>query len=106
MMGIVEGLPFSVITLMVGTLGVPGAVMVLFYLHVQHTNRILAAYRDDVQKISRYYEDNVKLVKDYGGLADDLSGIIHLNTQAMTQLVEQIKNNMFCPVIREKGPHR
>ncbi|MCF6265243.1 MAG: hypothetical protein L3J57_01705 [Desulfuromusa sp.] len=56
------------------------------------------------------YNSNVELVKSYERSvqrwekhSDDLSSIIHLNTQMMTRLVEQIKNNMFCPIVREKG---
>lgn len=37
------------------------------------------------------YDNNVKLVNDYEKLASDLSTVIHLNTQAMTVLVERIK---------------
>lgn len=52
------------------------------------------------------YENNVLLVKGYEKLASDLTSIIHLNIQAQTRLVEKIENNMYCPVIREKGPRR
>ena len=66
---------------------------------------ILTQYKDDMAKMTRYYENNVDLVKHYEKLADDLSSVIHLNTRAMTELVEKIRNNMFCPIIREKGPN-
>ncbi|MFH2064972.1 MAG: hypothetical protein ABIK15_07235 [Pseudomonadota bacterium] len=69
-------------------------------------SRILMQYKDDMAKMTRFYENNIDLVKHYERLADDLSGIIHLNTRAMTELVEKIRNNMFCPIVREKGPNR
>jgi hypothetical protein len=69
-------------------------------------SKILSQYREDMTKMTRYYENNIDLVKGYGKLADELSGIIHLNTRAMTELVEKIQNNMFCPAVREKGPNR
>ncbi|MEN8134316.1 MAG: hypothetical protein ABFS18_02100 [Thermodesulfobacteriota bacterium] len=36
------------------------------------------------------YKDNVELVKSYSKLAADQAAIIHLNTQAMTRLVDKI----------------
>lgn len=48
------------------------------------------------------YNNNVLLVEGYQKLADDLAGIIHLNTQMMTKLVEKIENNQFCPMVKEK----
>lgn len=124
-MGIIEGLPVSMLIGVVYVLGLPGVIFVIWLVTLMRdtrlekkrdkeqsdlltalkdeTRKILAAYREDVRAVTRFYEDNVLLVKNYQRLADDLSGIIHLNTQAQTQLVEQIKNNMFCPVVREKG---
>lgn len=59
------------------------------------------------------YSNNVDLVKigykreeRWEKHADDLSGIIHLNTQMCTKLIEKINNNMYCPAVREKGPSR
>jgi len=37
------------------------------------------------------YKDNVELVKGYAALAKDQASIIHLNTQAMTRLVDKIE---------------
>ncbi len=37
------------------------------------------------------YKDNVELVKGYSKLAEDQAAVIHLNTQAMTRLVDKIK---------------
>ena len=51
------------------------------------------------------YENNVNLVKGYEGLAHDLSGIITLTTQTMTELVHLVRNNLYCPIIRKEGPH-
>jgi len=52
--------------------------------------------------VVRNYENNILLVESYQKLANDLAGIIHLNTQMMTKLVEKIENNQFCPVVKEK----
>jgi glucose-6-phosphate dehydrogenase assembly protein OpcA len=110
-----EGVSLSFISLVVSTLGIPGLAMVFWWVdqrradkmmqeHKKELGEVLDRYRDDMAKVTRYYEDNVLLVKGYERLAGDLASIIHLNTQAQTHLVEQIKNNMFCPMIREKGP--
>jgi hypothetical protein len=110
----IEGLSTGFIAIVIYTLGLPGAVLVMWYVdnrryerqekkREEELNKVLAAYHEDVRTVTRFYEDNVLLVKNYQKLADDLSGIIHLNTQVQTQLVEQIKHNMFCPIIREKG---
>lgn len=147
-MGLIEGVPVALLSAIISMLGLPGAVLVLWYVdnrryerqekkrdrevglmagalkeetgrlliaykddmsrvlasNKEDINRILAVYKDDVSRVTRFYEDNVLLVKNYQKLADELAGIITLNTQVQTQLVEKIKANMFCPVIREKGP--
>ena len=75
-------------------------------VHKDLVAEILKEYKADVAKVSTFYERNVELVERYEKHADDLSEIIHLNTQVMTQLVESIKHNMFCPIVRDKGPKR
>lgn len=121
----IEGLSLSFVATVVYAMGLPGAVLIMWYVdnrryermdkkrdeeinrmekkRDEEVNRILTAYHEDVRTVTRFYEDNVLLVKSYQKLADDLANIITLNTQVQTQLVEQIKHNMFCPVIREKG---
>lgn len=97
----------------VNVLGLPGLIVIFWYVdgrrmtHYQkQTEKILRQYKDDVDLVTRYYKANVELVERYEKLADDLSDIIHLNTQVQTRLVEKIDNNLFCPIIREKGPWR
>lgn len=53
--------------------------------------------------VVKNYENNVLLVEHYQKLANDLAGIIHLNTQMMTKLIERIDNNQFCPIVKERG---
>ena len=55
------------------------------------------------EAVVRMYENNVDLVKGYQDLSEDLAGIIHLNTQSQTQVVEAIKGNQFCPNMRKGG---
>jgi len=115
-LGIVEGLPMGAIAAIIGVMGTPGLVLIFWYIDhrkIEAIRRednkvihdILKEYKEDVRKVSNFYEKNVRLVERYEKLSDELTEIIHLNTQAQTKLVEKIENNMFCPVVREKGPH-
>ena len=68
--------------------------------HREQVAGILAAYKDDMAEIRRMYENNVKLVEGYEGLAIDLKDIVILNTQQMTQLSDEIRQNEYCPMRR------
>ena len=68
------------------------------------------AQKEQFDAMVNMYNNNVELVKAYDKAmnrwerhADDLSGIIHLNTQMSTKLVERIDNNMYCPALRERN---
>ena len=52
------------------------------------------------EKVVIMYENNVKLVKDYAELAEDLHDVVIMNTQTMTRLVDNIKTNQYCPAVR------
>ena len=68
--------------------------------------------RDEQFKaVVQMYENNVKLLEvslkreqQLEKHTEDMSGIVHLNTQTSTRLIEKIDNNMYCPLVREKGP--
>lgn len=105
------------ISMLFNLFGLPGVIFVIWWIdqrriasiqddHREQVSLILAQYKEDVKKVSDYYNRNVELVERYERLSDDLSGIIHLNTQVQTQLVEKIQNNMFCPLVRDNGPKR
>jgi hypothetical protein len=71
---------------------------------------ILEQYRKDVSEIKRLYESNCRLVEDctksFCRLDDiyrQVVDVVSLNTQTQTELVESIKGNQFCPVVRSKG---
>ncbi len=57
----------------------------------------------EFDKVTRYYEDNVRLVEVYEQLAGSLSDIIQRNTKAITKLIDRIDNNHFCPAVRKRG---
>lgn len=114
MIGAIEGMSLSALVAIVTMLGPTGLVLIMWYMdhrryerdrieHREEVAKILAKYNDDLKQVTRFYEDNVILVKGYERLANDLANIIHLNTQVQTKLVEKIDNNMFCPMARAKG---
>jgi hypothetical protein len=49
------------------------------------------------------YENNILLVKNYEKLAGDLSTIIHLNTQAITRIVDRIDFSHLRASVNPKG---
>ncbi len=78
----------------------------------EDTGRIMEMYREDTQKmlhemdlkhaeVSRYYEDNVELLKTTQQLAEDLREIVTYNSRVMERVVSLAENNMFCPLARE-----
>lgn len=100
---IFETIPVSFITLVSTTLGLPGLIVTFWYIdhkrldsvinqHREDMHTVLNRYKEDMDAMRQMYRDNVSLVKGYEKLSDDLAGIITLNTQTMTSLVEQIRH--------------
>jgi hypothetical protein len=115
MVDLLAGVNMSTALLILNVLGLPGLIFMIWYVdqkrfvksqadHREMVAELLKNYKEDVDKVTRYYERNVELVTRYEKLANDLSDIIHLNTQAQTRLVESIKGNQFCPAVRQAGP--
>jgi ABC-type transport system involved in cytochrome bd biosynthesis fused ATPase/permease subunit len=114
-------IPFA--TLVVNVLGLPGLIFVIWHFDAKrfaaqreeykdHIAQILDQYKDDVTGIKKLYENNVDLCRNYEHatkqwekLDGDLAGIITLNTQILTRLVEKVDSNQFCPAVRKAGPH-
>lgn len=123
-----EGVPIALIVAAIGSLGINGLVPIFWYVdhrrldrqYLEHRVEILKAqaehektlksvldkYKEDVQSVKTFYENNVDLVKNYEKLSEELMSVIRLTIQVQTQLVDNIKNNNFCPVMRGKGPDR
>ena len=71
----------------------------------------LQQYQRDMAEQREMYKNNVLLVQEtqrigtaVTELAGELASIVHLNTQVQTKLVDRIDNNLFCPMVRAKGP--
>jgi hypothetical protein len=58
------------------------------------------------EAVRQMYANNVKLVEGYEKISADQQEMIILCTQAMQGLVENIRNNMFCPVVRQGSQQR
>lgn len=124
-----EAISLPLATIIIQILGLPGLVFIIWHFDNKRDARkedlrrveiaereraialVLSQYRDDVAQIKRLYESNVHLVKDYESTCQRLErlysetlSVISLNTQTQTHLVDAIKNNMFCPVVRKGGP--
>lgn len=56
--------------------------------------------------VTRMYENNVELVKDYGKIADNLQELVIMNTKAMTDMLFIAKHNLICPVLRSTFKHK
>jgi hypothetical protein len=93
--------------------GLPGIILVIWYLSSRDNNKllrsyredtkeILARYKDDVEATKRMYENNVELVKIGLALQKDLKEIVMLNTQKWQQAHDAIATQQFCPVSRER----
>jgi len=80
--------------------GVVGLVIVLWWVDSKKVYKILEKYKADMAEQRRMYESNVSLVKDYQSVASDLKDIVILNTQTITQLNDEIRQNEFCPLQR------
>ena len=63
--------------------------------------RIITQQQARFEQVVKQYENNVVLVEGYQKLANDLAGIITLNTQTLTRLVAQIESNQTCPIARD-----
>lgn len=88
-----------------------GLVLLLWYFSTRDARRsrdeykkdmtlVLNRYKDDMAEIRRMYENNVRLVDGYEGVAKDLKDLIVLNTQCLTRLSDEIRQNQYCPALR------
>lgn len=102
----------------VSAFGVPGIVLIIWWLSDKASQRTMAdyrslleQYRQDMMKeacrhdcalaeMRQMYENNVELVKNYLRLASDLKDIVIINTQKWQEAHDKIVGNQFCPNIR------
>ena len=77
----------------------------------QRTSMQLVFDRQDkrFEQVVRMYEDNVDLVKDYEkhvgsqrDVTEKLIDLIAVSTGTQQTLVDYIRNNLFCPLVRQR----
>ncbi len=106
-----EGAAIPGLYLALKNFGIVGLILVLWYLSYNYTRKtqdehkkniyeILDRYRDDMQEMRNMYKSNVSLVQDYHSIASDLKDVVIYNTQVMTKISEEIRQNEFCPAQR------
>ena len=118
-MEFVPPITYSVAILQI--LGLPGLIFIIWYFDNKRFTRqeavrrkemqiILDQYRQDVSEIKRLYESNSRLVDDctkafcrLDSIYTQVIDVVSLNTQTQTELVESIKGNQYCPMVRKKG---
>ena len=91
--------------------GIPGIVLVLWYLSEKSHGETLRQYREDMteqrqmvqegmREIRRVYESNAEAVKNWSSLAGDLKDVVIANTRTWQKVCDDINRNQFCPMVR------
>jgi len=62
--------------------------------------KVLKQYQADMADQRRMYENNVELVRQVISLANDQKDLIIMNTRGFTQLIDDVRGNQFCPMVR------
>ena len=83
-----------------GSFGIVGLIVVLWWFDQKKIWKVLNQYKADMAEQRRMYENNVKLVQGYEGLASDLKDVVIMNTQAMTTINDSVNSNQYCPQVR------
>jgi hypothetical protein len=107
---LVEQIGLTHILAIIKEFGIPGLILLLWYLTMKSTNaaldayrddtnKILGAYKEDVQAMRQMYENNIMLVKSYQALCGDLKDIVILNSKGFQALDDSIKRK--CAALRE-----
>lgn len=109
---ITDAITMSMMIDLIKEFGVPGIVFVLWHLSNRANQKTMQQYREDtlgnkdqyekgLSEVRQMYENNVHLAKSYDSLAKDLRDVVIMNTQAMTRVCDDVKNNNFCPMVRK-----
>lgn len=57
---------------------------------------LLETYKADVDKLSKYYENNVKLVESWEKIAEGFQAIVVMNTSTMQKVCDKIETVERC----------
>lgn len=73
-----------------------GTVIVLNSRSERRYAALLETYKADVDKLSKYYENNVKLVESWEKIGEGFQSIVILNTQTMQKVCDQLDTVRQC----------
>ncbi|HEU6436125.1 MAG TPA: hypothetical protein VE028_01580 [Nitratidesulfovibrio sp.] len=65
------------------------------------TQAILRELGGNQEETTRYYRDNVELVKAYRAVSENLQDVVVNNTRIMERVLALMENNMACPIARD-----
>jgi hypothetical protein len=104
---------------LVSGFGLPGAILVIWFLSDRNHSKTLAAYREDTLKmhqsgreslaaVKQMYENNAVLVKAYQNISGGFQDLVVESTKTLTKVCDAIDRNQYCPMVRlkkdAKGP--
>jgi hypothetical protein len=96
---------------LVKAFGLPGLIMIIWWIDRRTIDNILSMYRDanakkdcDIERrmdeMRTMYENNVELVRVTQKLAIDHKDVLLLVSQTMQRVCDDIRSNQFCPNVR------
>jgi len=92
---------FWFLVVLIGTpFGLVVVIMLFWWLNERRASELMRIYREDVTKVTRYYEENVKLVEALLKIANGFQDTVVLNTQTTQRMVDVCLTNQFCPNAR------
>lgn len=65
------------------------------------TQAVLRELGNNQQETTRYYRDNVELVRAYRLVAENLQDVVVNNTRILERVLALMENNLACPMARE-----
>jgi hypothetical protein len=101
-----DGIGLPVLLDLASRIGLPGALMVIWWLSDRSHARQMEEMREMYKRNVRLVEAYEALCRSQQGLAQDLKDVIMLNTQSNTHLADAIAHNQFCPMVRREQGSR
>ena len=102
--------PFAAVVWIVWRL--PKLVNKVMAIQDDRMNSVFERQDKRFEQVVKMYEDNVELVKDYQTHVlnqretnDKLIDLVSISTSVQQTLVDYIKTNMFCPLVKQSTKH-
>lgn len=108
-----DSIGFTTVLDILGKFGTVGLILFMWWYdskymreqaaqHKKDLETVLAQYKQDMSEQRKMYENNVKLCESFASISKDLRDIVILNTQQITTMAGEIRQNEYCPMIRVK----